>query len=286
MESLKKCQDCGELLSHNTRRTKRCWTCYLKWRKEHPEHSKRNCDEKEKNRLRNLRNGIPAWNKGMKGYKPKWGKDVIEKLRVRMKGSNNPNWKGGLTKIACSIRTMPEFVSWQQKILIRDSFKCKYCGKRCDCIHHINYLNNIIKENRIINIDEARLCYELWDTENGISLCNECHKTIHKINGMIKNYRKHGFVIVTWYDAVTKERVTLSELDKPIKELLAKCVSFGVLFKQDADGIIIMHEDSCEEVDFTIIPASWLITIEPVDINKPYKFQTNIEIEKLYQRNG
>ena len=60
---------------------------------------------------------------------------------------------------------------WQKKrleILDRDGFKCKLCGATENQLHvHHKYYDNAIK---------------LWEYpgESLVTLCNECHKTVHR----------------------------------------------------------------------------------------------------------
>ena len=41
---------------------------------------------------------------------------------------------------------------------------------------HIKRFADIIRENNILSMEEARNCPELWDTKNGRTLCKTCHK--------------------------------------------------------------------------------------------------------------
>jgi hypothetical protein len=47
--------------------------------------------------------------------------------------------------------------------------------------HHKKAFIQIIKSNKIETIEEAENCKELWDVENGITLCKRCHQKEHKI---------------------------------------------------------------------------------------------------------
>lgn len=40
----------------------------------------------------------------------------------------------------------------------------------------IKSLKEIIKNNKLKNSADAIKCKELWDINNGITLCKECHK--------------------------------------------------------------------------------------------------------------
>jgi len=46
--------------------------------------------------------------------------------------------------------------------------------------HHIKPLLKIIEEYNIINFNQAINCVELWDIDNGITLCRTCHYLTRK----------------------------------------------------------------------------------------------------------
>ena len=52
---------------------------------------------------------------------------------------------------------------------------------------HIKSMAIIIKENNLKTIIEARICKDLWDHDNGMTLCEECHK-------LTDNYRGRGHI--------------------------------------------------------------------------------------------
>lgn len=54
-------------------------------------------------------------------------------------GSNNWNWKGGVTSLRQLIRNCPKMNFWRKSILQRDNFTCQYCGKRGGDlnVHHL-----------------------------------------------------------------------------------------------------------------------------------------------------
>lgn len=92
-------------------------------------------------------------------------------------GSKNHNWKGGVSKLGKQIRGLLEYREWRQKVYERDDYTCQLCGKRgCKLEpHHKVSLSMIIKKNRIKDIYQALKCKELWDINNGLSLCAYCH---------------------------------------------------------------------------------------------------------------
>jgi hypothetical protein len=115
-------------------------------------------------------------------------------------GDKNPMWKGGKTKLSLCIRELPEYKEWRRKIFDRDWFTCQFCGrcrKKGDrvIIHadHIVRLADLIDDYQIKNIYDAVKCNELWDINNGRTLCRECHKqTITWGVNKYKIRRKNG----------------------------------------------------------------------------------------------
>lgn len=124
--------------------------------------------------------GKPSWNKGLKGVQKSHmkGKKVSEDIRIKTSGANHYNWKGGCGSLNMRIRKCYEYRQWVQDIFKRDEYTCQECGIKGGKLnaHHIKQFALIIKENKITTLEEALLCYELWDYDNGQTLCINCHK--------------------------------------------------------------------------------------------------------------
>lgn len=97
------------------------------------------------------------------------------------RGANNPNWKGGITNLNVKIRTCSVYDDWRFACYKRDKNICQLCGckKNLHC-HHIIYFSDLIEQFNIKTLEQAILCENLWDTNNGITLCKNCHIKIHK----------------------------------------------------------------------------------------------------------
>jgi len=117
----------------------------------------------EKLRLSHLKQ--VAWNKG--------------KHCPQFSGKNHWNWQGGITKLNWQIRRSLEYKNWQREILARDNFTCQDCkdkrGGNLE-VHHIKDFSNLLKKYHIKTLKQALNCKELWDPNNGKTLCVPCHK--------------------------------------------------------------------------------------------------------------
>lgn len=150
---------------------------------------------------------VPPWNKGKKtGLAPWLGKkrpDIAEKMKghalypgsergffkkgfpphnkgkkwAAMSREKHWNWKGGLTPLALQVRHSFEYRQWRSDVFRRDDFTCQACGVRGVFLEadHIKRYADIMHEYAIYSLEEALQCAELWDINNGRTLCRDCH---------------------------------------------------------------------------------------------------------------
>lgn len=106
------------------------------------------------------------------------------KKRIDLSRDKNPRWKN-TPNINKSVRGIYEYKKWVSDVFKRDNWTCQTCAKRGVILeaHHIKSFALILKENEIRSLDEAISCKELWDINNGVSLCKECHKLTDNYKG-------------------------------------------------------------------------------------------------------
>lgn len=106
-------------------------------------------------------------------------------------GDKSNFWKGGVSKenqcFRALINQMFEYKQWVKSVLARDNYSCCECGVQNHNleVHHIKPFQQIIDENNITTIEQVVECEELWNIDNGISLCIDCHRKTFKETKMI-----------------------------------------------------------------------------------------------------
>lgn len=110
-------------------------------------------------------------------------KEIIRDLTKGKFGQEHPCWvekkKHPLYK---AIREIFKYKEWRKNIFIRDNFTCVLCKMSkvyIEADHYPVRFVDILKKNNIENINQAINCEELWNMDNGRTLCKPCHlKTI------------------------------------------------------------------------------------------------------------
>jgi len=129
------------------------WNKDTKHSKKHKENLKKAWGKKkEEGRGAPWNKGLDGWNNGHEPYYIAYGKD-------------NPNWKGGVT---VEKRNGNKYKDWRINVYKRDGFSCVVCGsvgKKLNA-HHIK---------EWVKFPELR-----FDINNGVTMCEECHKLYHK----------------------------------------------------------------------------------------------------------
>jgi hypothetical protein len=140
-------------------------------------------------------------NHPMFGKKNSWGKhtpEALKKISESKTGSNHPmygctgplnpmyglrgpehpawveNKKNTLYE---SIRHLPEYYKWRLDVMLRDKLVCQVCCKQGYVeAHHLYPFALIIHNEAIKTTMEAVSSKNLWDIDNGQSLCESCHR--------------------------------------------------------------------------------------------------------------
>ena len=120
------------------------------------------------------------WNKGLTMDTD----DRVRKYGEANKGEKCHFWKGGITPLHQSIRDSYKTKEWRLMVFGRDNFTCQDCGKRGCYLeaHHIKKFSSIMQYHEITTKEESFNCEALWDINNGITLCKECHKKLRGDN--------------------------------------------------------------------------------------------------------
>ena len=103
-------------------------------------------------------------------------------LRV---GDKHPMWIDGRSKIKNRLRQSLKYKDWMLSVYKRDNFICQKCKKNkkyLNC-HHIETFRKIVNEYKLKEFDEYLNCEKLWDINNGITLCKDCHDLIRNKEG-------------------------------------------------------------------------------------------------------
>ena len=100
------------------------------------------------------------------------------KRSISQQGNKSNLWQGGLSSLQQLIRTSFKYRQWRSDVFTRDDFTCQFCKQRGKNLQadHIKPLSIILKESDIKTFDDALMCEEIWNINNGRTLCIDCHK--------------------------------------------------------------------------------------------------------------
>ena len=105
-------------------------------------------------------------------------------MQLAIGGDRNTNWRGGITAVYDKLRNNFKYRLWRSDVFHRDNFVCQDCSKRGGMLHahHLKGFGQILQEYNIETYKEGLACEELWDINNGVTLCKNCHHLRHIIN--------------------------------------------------------------------------------------------------------
>jgi len=171
----------GECRNTGKTRFKNGYKSHLKGTKLTAEHRKK---------LSEAHKGQVAWNKGLKGC-------ISEATRKKMSeshsGEKSHNWNGGVTGLSKCIRNLNEYNAWRFDVYREHDSTCAKCGikNHKGHAHHIFSFSEMLGiflaknsnlcpiENKDRLVKKAKEFTPFWDRNNGIVLCDTCHKEEH-----------------------------------------------------------------------------------------------------------
>jgi 5-methylcytosine-specific restriction endonuclease McrA len=80
------------------------------------------------------------------------------------RGSQNSNWKGGITPINQKIRASERYKAWRKSVFERDGYTCVWCGQ-CGGTLHADHIKPFSTHKTL-----------RFELSNGRTLCVDCHK--------------------------------------------------------------------------------------------------------------
>lgn len=137
--------------------------------------------EESKQKVSKANKGRVPWNKGK----------ICPNISASLRGSRSSFWKGGITKVSRLVRTCFKYRQWRSDIFTRDEYVCQTCFKTGGYLHadHIKPFSVILRENNISSLEEAEKCAELWNINNGRTLCESCHKNTDTYGNKATKYK-------------------------------------------------------------------------------------------------
>jgi len=123
------------------------------------------------------------------------GKHKSAEARLHMsqsakKGSASHLWKGGVQEahwgLHNAIRDLPQYKKWRGDVFARDNFTCQHCGQYGHVhAHHIEQLQGLVNKYQITTAQQTIMCDPFWDVNNGIVLCDPCHRAEHRMKKVV-----------------------------------------------------------------------------------------------------
>lgn len=120
----------------------------------------------------------------------KYGIPYMPQLnKTHLKGEQSPCWKGGADRNGL-YRLTYEYKEWRNHVLQRYGYTCAACGAKSGDGHRV-----LLHAHHIFNFADNK--DKIYDKENGICLCDKCHRLFHSIYGFrnTNNIQLNKFIL-------------------------------------------------------------------------------------------
>ena len=114
------------------------------------------------------------------------------------RGEKSNFWSGGTHPLYKLLRKGLKNKVWRESVFLKNNYTCALCSTRSAKgnpvvlnADHIKPFAIIFMENNLTSIEQALCCDDLWDVDNGQTLCRPCHKEKTKIDTIIiREYKR------------------------------------------------------------------------------------------------
>jgi len=105
--------------------------------------------------------------------------------------------KSRVVALRIEIRNLYKYDQWRQAVRKRDKYTCTRCGSPGLETHHDVPFISLLRKHNIQTLAQAIECKELWNTNNGTTVCLACHWLMHphikaRDNSIVNKEKKYA----------------------------------------------------------------------------------------------
>jgi len=127
--------------------------------------------------------------------------EIRERMSIAMRGkrvgSKNSAWLGGVSSWNSRLRNTVKYLDWRTFIFERDNYICQECGQIGGALHADHVIPFSVFVGILIDkygcgdniYYKAMKFTDMWDTNNGRTLCVPCHKETDTYMSKAKKYQ-------------------------------------------------------------------------------------------------
>ena len=90
-----------------------------------------------------------------------------------------------VTRLKKRIQTSLLYRQWRSDVFSRDGFECIFCSSTdsLQADHFPMSIAELMRKHELTDIEQAKSCEELWNINNGRTLCVSCHRKTENFAG-------------------------------------------------------------------------------------------------------
>ena len=91
------------------------------------------------------------------------------------------------------LREIYDYRKWRASVFKRDDYTYRNYSKRGGYleVHHIVPFSKLLDDNNIETLEDALLYKDLWNIDNGVTYCFDCHAENDRVRIKTKSVKNH-----------------------------------------------------------------------------------------------